>query len=95
MLVGYEVTVKNLIDRLLICTFDHSIVLGQRVDDSELASLASQTSNDETIVLPPRHREVSLIPIRIWSNWREMQITASWCIILLEPTFGIDECFRL
>ena len=63
MLVSYEVTVENLIDRLFVCAFNNGVVFCQSVDNSKLASLASQASNNETIVLPPRYSEFSLIPI--------------------------------
>ena len=95
MLISYEVTVENLIDRLFVCAFNNGVVFCQSVDNSKLASLASQASNNETIVLPPRYSEFSLIPIWIWSHRREMQITASRCVVLFEATIGIDECFGL
>jgi len=54
VLVRWHVPVQDLVHGLLTANLDNIVILGEHVDDSELAGLNCQTTNAERSISPPR-----------------------------------------
>ena len=78
MYVHLSVTVENLIERFLRAYFNQIVLFRQRINDADLPSSLSETSDAvASFILPPRYGEVWL-PLRARIGRWHVQEAALW-----------------
>ena len=95
MLVELQVPVQDLIHCLFAANFNNVVSLGQLVENSDFSGLLTQSTDAERGVTPPRRLEAGGVPVRIWHQRRDVEVSPHWAVVPQHVGRGVNCHLRL